>query len=832
MGKKGAVKKKNKGPKGKKARAKAKLQRQWGEIPQEEPGGRIPRGSKTTKFLSTNKTHSDPEPAQSKRPLFHSGGGTTEDSVREYSVDGDPPRDLKEDMEDDESMEDDENEENAVESFLEKLTSAAIQRQANQEEEDNESEDAADSSNEVNRDEDDASLSSLAVTPVDHFSERFSQSPLPENADILDQKLATIQETCTLPKEIVQQLLQRHNVEFKVSKSWLQKRSLEPQGSRVSNVATKSNTHRLVQQWRAQAKADFSCNRLFLQNEWKRTVRNPVSKTTLFDSSFQEVAYPLLASYSDMLFSAQENFETKRKRKPSSQKEEPFIARAILLHVLNHIWTRQSRIHKHNKLLHDQESNEADQDGGKSSSTDLVRDQGFTRPSVLVLLPTRGVCFEFVRGMQTLLGGDGANIAHWDRFQEEYGPPPVEQDDNGGEKEEQRQERRQEVLEQKGQEWLSLFGDDVNHDDDFRLGMSINVQAPRTKKKQDQGNDEETNSSAASLKLFTDFYRSDVVLASPLGLKMACHSKKGTEEDADEDEASSMDTDFLSSIEICVLMRSNVLLMQNWDHVNDMLKLLNRQPTQAKHTDFSRVRNYFLSSGQSQYWRQLIVDAQDFYDPVIASTFKRFARSIAGMALFRKRTTASKAILCRIVANVRQVFQRIPCSSLLNQGTEKLGYFEKHILPELRQRKHSLVYIPSYFDFVAVRNLLLKREVEFVSVTEYARTSEVSRGRARFLQGRKAIMLYTGRAHFFYRHTIRGARHVIFYGVPEHASFYSDHVNGMSHSSNDNAIRDDDTKSSLALFTKYDAHALERIVGQENCKRMVSGEKLTFLFDF
>ena len=34
--------------------------------------------------------------------------------------------------------------------------------------------------------------------------------------------------------------------------------------------------------------------------------------------------------------------------------------------------------------------------------------------------------------------------------------------------------------------------------------------------------------------------------------------------------------DFLSSGEICVILQSDVLLMQNWDHVNSALNLLNR----------------------------------------------------------------------------------------------------------------------------------------------------------------------------------------------------------------------------------------------------------------
>jgi U3 small nucleolar RNA-associated protein 25 len=153
-----------------------------------------------------------------------------------------------------------------------------------------------------------------------------------------------------------------------------------------------------------------------------------------------------------------------------------------------------------------------------------------------------------------------------------------------------------------------------------------------------------------------------------------------------------------------------------------------------------------------------------------------------------------------------------------------------------------MIFIPSYFDFVSLRNALLKRHqdlngigcIDFVSITEYARGTEVNRGRARFLQGRKAVLLYTGRAHFFLRHAIKGARHIIFFGLPEYSDFYSELVNGLEDDlkSNEQGIDESSSLSSscTVLFTKYESHALERIVGSSNCSRMVKGDKSTFVF--
>jgi len=401
--------------------------------------------------------------------------------------------------------------------------------------------------------------------------------------------------------------------------------------------------------------------------------------------------------------------------------------------------------------------------------------------------------------------GDPSRVDNMDRFEQEYGPPEIDDDDD-----EKKRQRRKTVMEAKGPEWQELFGEDTNDDDDFKIGISM---IPKTASKGDGG---------VSVKLYSDFYRSDIIIASPLGLKMAL----------DSEEEESQDVDFLSSIEICLVAHSSVLLMQNWDHVNGVLDCLNQQPKKNNDTDFGRVRNYLLV-GQAKHWRQLIVSSS-LSDPHVVSTFKRHATSFAGRLKLRRRTPVEDASLGNVLVRVKQVFQRIPCSSFANQGSDRLRFFEQRILPQIRKQKHTMIFIPSYFDFVSVRNLLLKKEIDFVSVTEYARVSEVTRGRARFLQGIKPLMLYTGRAHFFQRHVIKGVRHLVLYGLPEHAEFYSGLVNdlnaGLKQEEHDDDLDMAAPLSCLSVFTKYDALALERIVGNEHCSHMIKGEKSTYMF--
>lgn len=83
------------------------------------------------------------------------------------------------------------------------------------------------------------------------------------------------------------------------------------------------------------------------------------------------------------------------------------------------------------------------------------------------------------------------------------------------------------------------------------------------------------------------------------------------------------------------------------------------------------------------------------------------------------------------------------------------------------------------------------------------------------------------------RFLIKGARHLVFYSLPEYAHFYAEMVNlldttgGGSGSGADGA---GGAVSCLVLYTPYERMALERVVGRERCEHMMSSKKATFMF--
>ena len=948
-------KKDNKGPKGKKARAKAKLEKQWGETVvydhgrettrrhQQRGGDRRPNFDRqqnhssyatSTNAVAGSMTKSSLGKTYNNRKDGHNGHDDDRYN-KSQNMNGN-------DDDDDDDDDDGQQEENPLDGLLSMIRKTSRNKKktismakttsvGNSEDEDDDvgpshldndsmsddddddddddsvsdsdEDDDNDSETDVrDSDDDDDDAVGIMMTDgrstngqkdghngkkiVDIFRQRFSQQPLPSSVVDDENSLAVP----NITKKII---VDRHSsndvVELNVSipkyrdvevigggnrsgtSSFITSKTLSENDKSNQNTAV---TEELVQDlpnvdWQDVVMSTFqSTNRSILRRRWMKQigVRKGTRPSSIMpnrgatssrnkpqDDQVDDLhasVYSFIARYADMFVTT-----SSPSMSPNRQlKEQRSFHQMYLLHVLNHVLTSRSRITRNNRELKEkEEENEEsgeDDDVKEDKETnnhdedpDRYRDQGFTRPTVLVLLPTRGTCHRFVKDLYRLTGSSW-NQDIKERFETEYGPINDEMDeDDGGDNDDrttEKEQRRKAVLEKKGKEWNELFGDNANNDDDFKLGVSLTPKVAKTSSPK--------NSSNVAVRVYTDFFKSDIVVASPLGLKMLIlPDESGNGDDDDDDDldrgretrkGNNANYDFLSSIEICLIEYAETILMQNWDHVNDILDYLNQEPQSNNNADFSRVRNYLLN-GQGQYWRQLILSSK-FVDPTLNSFFKRFGKSLSGLVKVRRKISNEDAAVSNVLVPIKQVFQKVKSPSLAQQGQARVDFFVKNILPQIERQKqtHTLVYIPSYFDFCAARNALLKRDISFVSITEYSRTSEVGRGRARFLQGRKPLMLYTGRAHFFHRHSIRGVKHLIFLGVPEHSEFYSDHANMIGSVLGDSkrAVVEGDemaiieTSSCLTLFTKYEAHALERVVGSKSCTRMIGGTKSTFMF--
>ncbi|EHA57469.1 digestive organ expansion factor [Pyricularia oryzae 70-15] len=447
------------------------------------------------------------------------------------------------------------------------------------------------------------------------------------------------------------------------------------------------------------------------------------------------------------------------------------LRRLVCLHALNHIFKTRDRVIKNSAKL-----------AKESADPDLeFRDQGFTRPKVLMLLPTRNSCAKMIEMMCSLTETDQQENRK--RFDDSYVT-----------------REKQKFSNDKPTDFRDLF--EGNADDMFRLGVKF------TRK---------------TIKFFSQFYNSDILLASPLGLRMAMGS---TEE-------KNLDHDFLSSIEIVIMDQADAILMQNWEHVEHIFEHLNRQPKEAHGADFSRIRSWYLD-GQSKNYRQTVI-LSSFNNPDLSEVMRVHCHNWQGKIRIQPDY---QGVIQQLGVKVKQTFSRFDAQTIIADPDARFEYFIKAVVPSLTKRVKdscgTLVFIPSYMDFVRVRNWFATspaaQSLSFGVISEHTEVSETSRARSHFVTGRQKVLLYTERCHHFWRHQLRGVRRVIFYGLPDNPVFYKEIAGGCLGRSEQDMTLEPGEGSVRAMFSKYDVMKLERVVGTPRVGKMLHEKGDTFDF--
>ncbi|KAF2185648.1 DUF1253-domain-containing protein [Zopfia rhizophila CBS 207.26] len=443
------------------------------------------------------------------------------------------------------------------------------------------------------------------------------------------------------------------------------------------------------------------------------------------------------------------------------------------LHALNHIFNTRDRIIKNNaKIAREQDDEDIE-----------FRDQGFTRPKVLFLLETKQSCVRTVEAMTQLC--DFEQQENKKRFLDSFSLPEDKFSDD------------------KPEDFRELF--EGNDENEFRIGMKF------TRK---------------TVKFFSKFYNSDVILASALGLRRAIESgdpkKKGS--------------DFLSSIELVIMDHADAAFMQNWEHTEYVFEHLNLQPKDAHGCDFSRVRNWYLD-GHAANLRQTII-LSSYFTPKINALFNKHAQNVAGRLRYTPDYTTG--IIETLNLGIKQTFSRFDSPSFATDPDARFKYFTSTIIPQLtRLQKPAeggqgiLIFIPSYLDFVRVRNYFAgstaTQNISFGAISEYVDPTDVRRARSHFMTGRQSMLLYTGRVHHFHRYNIRGVKRVVFYGIPENAAFYKEVVGFVGASLGRGEVRKRDVGVRVT-FSRWERMELERVVGGGRVGMMVGGG--ADVFDF
>ena len=489
----------------------------------------------------------------------------------------------------------------------------------------------------------------------------------------------------------------------------------------------------------------------------KRLIESFVRENPQLNDIQQAVASPILR-YQDLLFGA---------RTVGNAAELRLIA---CVHALNHIFKTRDRVLKNNARI------------AKETEVGATeyRDQGFSRPKVLMLLPTRQSCARIMNSIVEL--SEPEQQENRKRFDDGYVQSEEKYDDN------------------KPEDFRELF--EGNDDDMFRIGIKF------TRK---------------TIKYFAQFYNADLILASPLGLRRAIetgdkNNKKG-------------DHDFLSSIELVVIDQADAMLMQNWDHVVYIFQHLNLQPKEAHGCDFSRVRPWYLD-GHARYLRQTLIFSA-FITPEINALFNNYMHNVFGKLKYAPDYPGAILSTTQTGLQVKQTFTRYSSPTIASDPDTRFRFFTTSVLPSLTRHpappdgaRGILLFVPSYFDFVRVRNYFstssAMQNISFGAISENGtpQDREVRRARSHFLSGSHSVLLYTGRAHHFFRYKLRGVKKLVFYGLPDNPVHYQELVGMVQTSVEEGRIAAGEGVVRV-VFSRWDGLKLERVVGSSRVGSMM-----------
>ncbi|KAH7544699.1 hypothetical protein FEM48_Zijuj01G0013400 [Ziziphus jujuba var. spinosa] len=553
-----------------------------------------------------------------------------------------------------------------------------------------------------------------------------------------------------------------------------------------------------------------------LYKHWMDTYKK--SGGSDFHSSKQRLFFTLCNSYRDILHFNKKPFYLKGLGEDSS------IMDAYIMHSLpwqlNHVFKTADLVKKNDAKLTKYEEKAKEE----IITSDSFLDHGFTRPKILILLPFASIALRLVKRLVQLTpSGHKVNVEHMDRFSTEFGTEEIEngdRDENNSSKDGQDFGKLKPHKSSKPADFEALFGG--NNNDDFMFGIKF---------------------TRRSIKLYSDFYSSDIIVASAVGLL----SKIGA-----ADKNKEKDVDYLSSIEVLIIDYADVIAMQNWDFLKAVVERLNHVPSKQHGTDIMRIRQWYLN-GYARFYRQSII-LGSYLNPDMNSLFKLHCLNYQGKSDRVKLECEYKGVLPKVLLQVQQVYVRFDADSIENIDNARLEYFTKKVnllpwdrfsgliwelivlskitsnvilesgtwnmdalneketiggisvtlaviftlvFPKIKTSIQGgvMIFVSSYFEFVRLRGFLKSQEASFCLLPEYAKPSDISRARVWFFEGKRKIMLYTERMHFYHRYKIRGIRNLIFYSLPERKDFYLEMVH-MLEGSND--------MTSTALFSCFD----------------------------
>ena len=405
-----------------------------------------------------------------------------------------------------------------------------------------------------------------------------------------------------------------------------------------------------------------------------------------------------------------------------------------------------------------------------------IKDQGFTSPKVLILVPYKIHAKIIMEQLVKLFSNDNwKGITNKKKFMDEYS------------------------------EFDSM-------DDCFRLGIQISFFENK-------------------MKLYTPFDESDIIIASPLGLKLAKPS------DNDKSFKNSKVYDFLSSIEIFLMDFSEVFIYQNLEHLNEILSFLNKQPKNNQNiVDINRIKENYANN-YGEYLRQNIIISQ-FKCIDIDVAINDICKNINGkislegpyenqINLIKNEFAEKYNMLNSSNYEIRYEFKILRDFKGEEDFQEKFNYFTKNLWQNLYEsfEKHTIIFVSSTFDYMILKSFFKKKSKSVCFISEDTDKRDWQRNRLFFEQGKYKFLLYDERAHVYKKINLKFAKNIFFYSLPEDPKIfnemihlidpvnYNQNLEKYNYESKQNEIQK--YGSVIALVTPVEKYNLEKILGEE-----------------
>ena len=408
-----------------------------------------------------------------------------------------------------------------------------------------------------------------------------------------------------------------------------------------------------------------------------------------------------------------------------------------------------------------------------------IKDQGFTSPKVLILVPYKKHARIILEELINIFSNNNwKGITNKKKFKDEYS------------------------------EFDSM-------DDCFRMGINISFFENK-------------------MKLYSPFDESDIILASPLGLKLA------TPSDNDKTFKNNKVYDFLSSIEIFLMDFSEVFIYQNMEHLNEILSFINKPPKNNQNiVDINRIKEVYANN-YGEYLRQNIIISH-FKCLDIDVSINDISKNINGKVLFdgpyenqieliKKEFSEKYNYMNSKEYEIRYEFKILRDLKGEDDFDEKFNYFTKNIWQNLYEsfEKHTIIFISSTFDYLRLKSFFKQKSKSVCYISEDTDKKDWQRNRLFFENGKYKFLLYNERAHVYKKINLKFAKNIFFYSLPEDPKIFNEMIHLIDPVNYNKNLEKYNIESQqneiqkfgsvIALVSPVEKYNLQKILGNDSKK--------------